>query len=151
MQLFEIPGKPIAWKRARRNGSMYYDCQQKEKLALQWIIKSQMKHVYSPNTAFKIELQFFIPLKSTVAKKHLKTRFSNVDPMECHKIIDIDNCVKFIFDSLNGILWDDDSWIYELNAKKVYSMKPRTIMKVYPLKGDYIGCFVDDGFGGTIG
>ena len=39
---------------------------------------------------------------------------------------DIDNLVKFVQDSLNGIFYKDDALICHLTAQKVYSDRPRT-------------------------
>ncbi len=39
---------------------------------------------------------------------------------------DLDNCVKFVKDCLNGIVWWDDSQVYEVHAKKIYDENPRT-------------------------
>jgi Holliday junction resolvase RusA-like endonuclease len=140
MQIFELPGNPIAWQRARRKGNVYYDCQKNEKLAVQWMVKSQMKGIYSPFTAFKIKMKFYLPLKKKMPSNPFKT----------HRIIDIDNLVKFLFDALNGIVWADDSWIYEISAVKRYSTRPRTVIKVDTVKGDFLGCVVEDSMGETL-
>jgi len=39
---------------------------------------------------------------------------------------DIDNLVKFVQDSLNGIFYKDDALICSLSANKIYSDRPRT-------------------------
>jgi len=45
--------------------------------------------------------------------------------IRCTKRPDADNIAKIVLDSLNGIAYDDDSQIVELNVKKYYSEKPR--------------------------
>lgn len=42
------------------------------------------------------------------------------------KRIDIDNILKFLMDTYNKILWEDDCLIYDIHIKKVYSDNPRT-------------------------
>lgn len=39
---------------------------------------------------------------------------------------DLDNLVKFAKDCLNGVAWQDDSQVCELEAWKAYDEKPRT-------------------------
>jgi Holliday junction resolvase RusA-like endonuclease len=39
---------------------------------------------------------------------------------------DIDNCIKFVFDALNGIFWKDDRYIERVTAVKVFNGNPRT-------------------------
>src|SRR5215469_146192 len=43
---------------------------------------------------------------------------------------DIDNFIKAIFDSLNGTVWLDDSQVVDLHAAKMYSDKPRVVVRV---------------------
>jgi Holliday junction resolvase RusA-like endonuclease len=40
------------------------------------------------------------------------------------KKVDVDNLAKFVLDSLNGILYDDDQQIFSLSATKVYDNSP---------------------------
>jgi Holliday junction resolvase RusA-like endonuclease len=39
---------------------------------------------------------------------------------------DVDNCIKFVMDSMNKIYWRDDSIICDCSIKKMYSTNPRT-------------------------
>jgi len=39
---------------------------------------------------------------------------------------DLDNIIKFFLDSMNGLVFTDDSLIWKLKAQKVYSLDPRT-------------------------
>ena len=43
---------------------------------------------------------------------------------------DVDNYAKAILDSLNGIVWIDDSQIVALHVYKYYADKPRVVIKV---------------------
>lgn len=44
------------------------------------------------------------------------------------KTPDIDNCIKFLADALNGVFWRDDSQICSIIAQKLYAEKPRTVI-----------------------
>ena len=43
---------------------------------------------------------------------------------------DIDNLLKLVMDSLNGVFWKDDSQICQVIAYKLYDEKPRTVIQV---------------------
>ena len=47
---------------------------------------------------------------------------------------DVDNCLKSIFDALNGIAYDDDSQIVAVTAAKFYSENPRAWVKITELE-----------------
>ena len=44
---------------------------------------------------------------------------------------DIDNAIKLIFDSLNGIVWGDDKQITEATIIRRYAAQPMTVMTVF--------------------
>ena len=46
---------------------------------------------------------------------------------------DIDNLLKFVFDACNGILWDDDKLICEVQCRKLYSEAPSTEIEVWEI------------------
>jgi hypothetical protein len=46
---------------------------------------------------------------------------------------DLDNLCKFILDTMNGLVFKDDSQICAMGAKKIYSSKPGTLIKITPL------------------
>lgn len=43
---------------------------------------------------------------------------------------DLDNLIKNVLDRGNGILWQDDNFIYKIEAKKIYSVKPRIELEI---------------------
>ena len=50
--------------------------------------------------------------------------------------VDIDNLIKTVFDSCNGVLWDDDSQVSALTACRVYGSPERTDVTVQMLMDD---------------
>jgi Holliday junction resolvase RusA-like endonuclease len=38
---------------------------------------------------------------------------------------DVDNCAKSILDAMNGILWEDDKYIYDLRVTKIYGINDK--------------------------
>ena len=56
-------------------------------------------------------------------------RFYRANRIRC----DIDNLIKSVADSLNGVIWDDDDQIVELHATKNYDKdRPRVEITVEP-------------------
>lgn len=43
---------------------------------------------------------------------------------------DVDNCVKAIFDAINGVVWVDDCQVTGLSLRKIYSTTPRAVVLV---------------------
>lgn len=90
-----------------------------------------LAHENAPNTPFDCPLRVDIKFYFQRPKNHygsgrntqkLKTtapHFHTTRP-------DIDNCRKFIMDSLNKVFWRDDSIICAGSTQKLYSNKPRT-------------------------
>lgn len=49
-------------------------------------------------------------------------------PYYCKSRPDIDNYIKFVMDCLNGIIYKDDSQVVHVEATKIYSTDPQTII-----------------------
>lgn len=43
---------------------------------------------------------------------------------------DLDNCVKGIFDALNGIAWKDDNQVVDLRTMKRYAIEPMIVITI---------------------
>ena len=71
---------------------------------------------------------FYRPIPNAISKTERKRRLTG----ESLPVVkpDIDNYVKAILDALNGVAFKDDSQIIALNAKKLYSDKPRTEIEI---------------------
>ena len=68
-------------------------------------------------------------------KKHYRTgkfagKLKDTAPLHHTNKKDLDNLVKFIGDSLNGVFYKDDSQICELHAYKKYDHNPRTVIRM---------------------
>jgi Holliday junction resolvase RusA-like endonuclease len=88
--------------------------------------KAPEKPIESPVT---LRVKFFFPRP----KKHyrsnglIKPQFSGY---EYSQKPDLDNLVKFIGDSLNGVFWKDDSLIYHVDVFKFYGEMPYTQIEI---------------------
>lgn len=67
--------------------------------------------------------------------KYLRTRKKSLEELKneqiwCDKRPDLDNYIKAILDACNGILYLDDGQVVQITAQKVYSLDPRTEIKL---------------------
>ena len=128
----KIPGVPIAKKRPRfaRRGKFVttYNCQETEEG--RWLLSAReafRKHgLMEPVSApMALVITFFMPIPASVSKKQRALMELN----QAHtKKPDLDNCVKFTLDCLNGELFKDDSLVYDICASKRYSATPGTFI-----------------------
>jgi Holliday junction resolvase RusA-like endonuclease len=49
---------------------------------------------------------------------------------------DIDNCIKFVFDALNGLFWKDDRIIERVTAVKCFNGDARTEVVIMDIDND---------------
>lgn len=101
-----IPGRPKALKRHRdgKRGFKYYPSAEDKR-----VFALHCNHKRPP-------VPFDFPLRV-----YLQFHFEN------HKSEpDIDNCVKFVYDALEGMFWKNDKLIYQMSAVKCFNGNPRT-------------------------
>lgn len=122
MTILTILGKPLAAKRARACNKTFYDPQKKDKQSFAMQVKAQLKGLIPYKRAIKLILYFYMPIPKSLSMKKKK----ELNGMPHKKKPDISNLIKFVEDSLNGILWIDDRQIYEIRAEKTYSEEPST-------------------------
>lgn len=76
--------------------------------------EAKIRHRTATNAPLQVHLDFFMSSKRRV---------------------DTDNLAKLVLDSLNGVVWADDSQIRELRVRRdVDRGRPRTVVRVYELE-----------------
>ena len=132
----EIEGKPEVYRAPRvlRNG-LVYSVHWKRKRQIQWQIRSQYQD--KPwNGPLHVKLMFFfIPPKGT---SHAKKQQMLEGTLPFCKRPDLSNCIKLIEDCGNGLLWEDDKQIIELEAYKLYGVKEKTVIIMESTNGKSI-------------
>lgn len=133
----EIFGNPVPQARPRfyrnKNHVGAFDPKSKEKEQCKWQIKSQFKESLL-TMPLAVDVIFFMPIPKSSSK--LKKRQMENGVLSHIKKPDIDNLQKFVLDCLNKIVFEDDSQIVEIRAKKIYSVEPRTLIRIIPLSED---------------
>ena len=132
-----VPGTPLPQKRHRssfRSGKIRnYDPSAKDKKKFKVIAG-----VLAPRSALKgdisLNVTFYMPRPKTHRRTGKYSKLLKKDAPLWHSIKpDIDNLVKFVMDALQGILWEDDCKIVSLEARKLYSEKPRTEIEFWTI------------------
>lgn len=146
-----IPGEPIAKARHRRrklaDGRVIdYDPQsiQKNKVAqyLTAELKSRfgedMKNMVmeasdlASSNAFALDMTLYIPIPKSDTNSVRNAKLWGLIPH--NQKPDSSNLLKFYEDAANSILYQDDSMLCHVSAKKKWSDNPRTEINIMPLK-----------------
>ncbi|WP_417203733.1 RusA family crossover junction endodeoxyribonuclease [Acetoanaerobium sticklandii] len=128
-----IPGEPIAKGRPRVTKWGTHTPEKTknyEMLVRELYFHKNGQTLLSGELYFQIDTFFKIP-KSTSKIKALKMENKELRPT---KRPDIDNILKSITDSLNGVAYEDDSQIVEVLARKYYSSSPRVEITMYEIR-----------------
>lgn len=127
----DLYGEPVAKVRARtvRRHKFVntYDPQQKIKEGYKW----QLKGIYREqplNGPLAMDITFFMPIPKSTSK--VKRRAMANGSIYHISRPDLDNLEKFILDTMNEIIFVDDSQIVSLTARKVYSENPGTNIRI---------------------
>ena len=133
---FCISGKPIAKQRPRlsRFGKAY-DLQGAEKKKARLIISEQIAefNVLRPiGDAIAVKVTFYTSIPQSWSRKRQNANLHMPDTRRP----DIDNYIKFYFDIMNGIVYEDDSQITHLTSKKIYSDEPRVEICIKEINDD---------------
>ncbi len=127
---FMVIGNPIAKKRPRffRSGNFTGTNNPQQTEEGRWLLAATGKiaeRISKPiDTSIDMSIRFVMPIPSSWSKK----KKANPDPHT--KKPDIDNCIKFCLDCLNGYLYVDDKQITSISATKEYGDFPVTIINV---------------------
>lgn len=125
-----IPGELRGKGRPRfGNGRTFTDT--KTTNAEAWVRSCAVEQVGQPALdvplSVRIDYEVAIP-KSWPKKKKAMARAMLLMPSVKP---DVDNVVKLVGDALNGIVWRDDSQIYELHVSRRYADVPKATVTIY--------------------
>ena len=124
--VYKLDGVPISWKRVNpgRGSTKPYDMQKHEKMVAGYQIRQQHGNRPWYKAPIHLDIKFFFPIPKQLHKKLLQMQGAPYP----HRP-DTDNCCKFILDAIQGILYENDSCIASIYAKRLYDdgNGPRTI------------------------
>lgn len=128
MILIEIDGLPIPWKSHGGYGRRSFNPRYKERECFQWQIKTQFNQGKPICGPVRCLYTFHMPIPKTTSKIR---RLQMLNDMMHHIVRpDATNLIKMYEDCLKGIIFEDDSQVVEIFAKKIYGERPKTIIKI---------------------
>lgn len=132
-QRFNINPVPASRPRVSRWSTYYPKKYTKFKKDME-ALTSEMETTPSEKLV-SVELEFGIMIPKSWSKK----KREELNNTYCSNNSDIDNYIKAILDSLNGIVYIDDKQVVELFAKKIYSEEGYILYKHKEIYGNIEG------------
>ena len=128
---FEIKGEAIPKGRPRVSVKGYLYTPERTRTYEKRVANSYYDDMLTGALKVHIEVYMAIPKSETKSKK-LKMASGEIQPTKANG--DLDNIVKAILDGLNGIAYEDDRQVVEIEAVKRYTDKePYTYVEIYEL------------------
>jgi Holliday junction resolvase RusA-like endonuclease len=133
---FTIPGKPMAWQRARSHGKIRFDSleQCRNKLTIGQIGAAAMDGQPMFEGPLEVTVRAMFPWPKGMSKRKRQAFGAHY----CCSQKDLDNICKLLGDALNEIVWRDDRQIVKLHASKLYSDFPQTVVVVATLTEEVV-------------
>lgn len=125
---FEISGLPTPWAAHQGYGRKSFNPRFKEKEYAQWQFKSQFNRNSPIAGPIHADICFHLPIPAGTSKARKRDMLAG--RLRHIKKPDVDNLTKFILDAAKKIIFDDDSQIVTLFARKIYSECPKTIIRI---------------------
>ena len=127
--ILNIEPKPQARPRFARRGNFTTTYEDKEMKAWKNKCRFLITKFYTGQPALegalKTKVRFYIKPPQYISKVKKNKQALTDETLPVSKKADLDNYIKALFDSANGILYKDDGQIAEIYASKVYSTSPR--------------------------
>ncbi len=124
-----IPGEAVAFARTGQHGAMHFTPPKQrghEALIVHEAgLAMQGKELWSCPVSLDVTVEYLVP-KSRSKWEQAALYWKTSKP-------DLDNLAKLVKDALTTVVFEDDSQIAELSARKVYGVKPQTVIRVAPL------------------
>lgn len=120
-------GEPKGQPRARMSTKlniMFDGSKSLRQTILEQVMAKMPKNFKPTSNYIECDITFYLNTPKGFSKRD--TLLAELGIVKPTKKPDIDNLQKLIFDSLNKVLYADDSSVVTCNARKLYSCKPRT-------------------------
>lgn len=119
---FSIPGDPLLMSRARVNDRKF--CDNSEEVKFLW--RSHLRYYADENPLKKkplhMDISFYFPMMSNM-KQEKKLEYENKDYFQAPSVAKL---LRFVFIIGESIVYESESSICSVQARKYYSENPRT-------------------------
>ena len=126
-----VLGKPQPLKRTRIKVNGCYDSQKHEKLLFYLEVKKQWEALKLPIYIDPLHLDAVFIFSVPQSYSAQKQRALKACPRGITS--DLDNLLKLLMDSIQGLCFSNDNLVASINAKKCYGSIPRTIFSLKKL------------------
>lgn len=127
----EILGKPIPLARARVSTHRFYDPQfEVKKHYANEVLEQFDADLMGPYRPMKNPIRLNLDFRFQMPKAWSKKKKERLLDQPHQGKIDLDNLIKFIGDSLNTLIWVDDSQIWNITAKKTWALEAKTVIDI---------------------
>lgn len=130
--VFEVPGEPRGKGRPRftKGGHAYTDSETRayEKKIMACYRQQLKDYRWDDGAYISVEVTAVYPIPKSATKASLAA-------IQAGRILpkrkpDIDNVLKAVLDSLNGIAYKDDAQVVSVSGRKVYGHDPKLIIEM---------------------
>lgn len=91
------------------------------------LIRDSWEHGIVEGKSIMVDIEFRIPIPQSYSKK----KKAELEWTPHNKKPDLDNLVKAVLDALNGVAFEDDSLISDINASKTYAEEPGVYIMIH--------------------
>lgn len=111
---------PASRPRVTRFGSYIAEPYKSFKVQFSKLIRDNLLHIGSKfiNSPLSIDITYY----KSVPKSYSKEKIKEALKYGCVKRPDLDNYYKAVLDSMDNIIYNDDSYVVELTGRKLYTM-----------------------------
>lgn len=131
--MLEINHDPVPWAAHKGYGRRAYNPRFKEKQFYQWQIRAQYNRMEPIQGPVRLVCTFHMPIPKGISKTRKNQMLNGI----LHHITkpDCSNLIKFCEDTLKEIVISDDNQVVEIETRKIYSERPRTVILVEEING----------------
>lgn len=131
---YVIQGMPLTWKRPgyNSNAQTFYNTQRAERIMFGYHLSHQHNDEPLFDKPLHIDILFYMPKSSNKSK---------ASHLYCATAPDIDNLIKHVLDSAQGVILTNDYLVSSVYAKKIYDKYARTefiVTELHPSVMHYI-------------
>ena len=127
---YTLLGDPIPLARPRRGFNKLFDAQKQIKFSVGLQLRQQHPDDLQFQGPLSLDAVFYFSPASAWTKKKTHENLGSYH----HTIPDLDNCIKFLCDVSQGIIFQNDCTIAQITAKKIYDEQARVIFTIASLK-----------------
>lgn len=132
---FTVEGKPVPWARSRHNGRQHFTPANVRQYSYMIYLRAteQLRGAAPMDGPVRLWVVAYMPVPKSWPKYRRRQALEGT--VHHTSKPDADNLIKVVKDSLNSVVYGDDSQVADQRCVKAYSERPRVEVTVTPLAG----------------